>query len=106
MIVYLYTLSPHSHAFFLLTIHSPFLPSFLPFLLLHHDLLLLNSHAFQLGQGKTGGIMDYGDGIYPIGSGIYQFHPTYNQKEMSVAVVEVDKTIEGDEKHFFRFLTT
>jgi hypothetical protein len=40
------------------------------------------NHAFQLGQGKTGGIMDYGDGIYPIGSGIYQFHPTYNQAEM------------------------
>ena len=40
------------------------------------------NHAFQLGQGKTGGIMDYGDSIYPIGSGIYQFHKVYNEAEM------------------------
>lgn len=28
-------------------------------------------HSFENGQGKTGGIMDYGDGLY---NGIYQFH--------------------------------
>ncbi len=27
-------------------------------------------------------IMDYGNGQYPLNSGIYQFHPTYNQAEM------------------------
>jgi hypothetical protein len=91
------------------------------------------NHAFQKGQGKTGGIMDYGNGQntrrdtndeqpkymapasafllhfsrplsfcavvvlalflcpsfsfpfpgqYPLGSGIYQFHPTYNKPEL------------------------
>ncbi|KAJ3128149.1 hypothetical protein HK098_005049 [Nowakowskiella sp. JEL0407] len=40
------------------------------------------SHAFQLGQGNTGGIMDYGDGRYPHGTGWYGFHPTYNQAEV------------------------
>ena len=30
------------------------------------------NHAFQLGQGKTGGIMDYGDGKYPVGTGAFQ----------------------------------
>ncbi|KAJ3121098.1 hypothetical protein HK098_003969 [Nowakowskiella sp. JEL0407] len=40
------------------------------------------THAFQLGQGTTGGIMDYGDGRYPPGSGWYGFHPTYNQAEV------------------------
>ena len=34
------------------------------------------NHDFELGQGTTGGIMDYGNGQYPLNSGIYQFHPT------------------------------
>lgn len=37
------------------------------------------NHAFQEGQGTTGGIMDYGDGLY---QGIYQFHTTYNKNEV------------------------
>ncbi|KAI9362095.1 hypothetical protein DFJ73DRAFT_956865 [Zopfochytrium polystomum] len=40
------------------------------------------SHAFELGQGKTGGVMDYSDGRYPIGSGYYGFHPVYNKPEI------------------------
>lgn len=39
------------------------------------------NHAFQEGQGTTGGIMDYGDGIYPLNSGIYQFNPKYAQTD-------------------------
>ncbi|KAJ3345603.1 hypothetical protein HDU83_003903 [Entophlyctis luteolus] len=40
------------------------------------------SHAFEQGQGKTGGIMDYADGRYPIGTGYYGFHPIYNYPEI------------------------
>ncbi|KAI9324789.1 hypothetical protein DFJ73DRAFT_871492 [Zopfochytrium polystomum] len=40
------------------------------------------SHTFENGQGKTGGIMDYADGRYPIGTGWYGFHPTYNRDEI------------------------
>lgn len=50
------------------------------------------NHAFQLGQGRTGGILDYGDFQYPIGSGIYQFHPTYNQQEMCASMTTNFKT--------------
>lgn len=39
-------------------------------------------HTFQQGQGKTGGLMDYGDGQYPVGSGIYQFNSVYNKPEI------------------------
>ncbi|KAI9350565.1 hypothetical protein DFJ73DRAFT_776789 [Zopfochytrium polystomum] len=40
------------------------------------------SHAFEEGQGKTGGVMDYSDGRNPIGSGYYGFHPVYNKPEI------------------------
>ncbi|KAI9324977.1 hypothetical protein DFJ73DRAFT_784547 [Zopfochytrium polystomum] len=40
------------------------------------------SHAFEEGQGKTGGVMDYSDGRYPIGTGYYGFHPVYNKPEV------------------------
>lgn len=38
-------------------------------------------HDFENGEGTTGGIMDYGDGTYPIGSGIYQFYALYAQAD-------------------------
>ncbi|KAJ3121099.1 hypothetical protein HK098_003970 [Nowakowskiella sp. JEL0407] len=47
------------------------------------------SHAFQLGQGATGGIMDYGDGRYPPGSGWYGFHPTYNKAEVCTKIQNI-----------------
>jgi len=37
------------------------------------------THTFQLGQGKTGGIMDYGDGKL---NGEYQFNTQYSHNEM------------------------
>ena len=37
------------------------------------------NHAFQLGVGRTGGIMDYGNPKY---NGAAQFHPTYNKLEV------------------------
>jgi len=40
------------------------------------------SHTFQLGQGKTGGIMDYGDGRLPPTTGDYQFNTEYSKTEM------------------------
>ncbi|KAJ3125493.1 hypothetical protein HK098_000246 [Nowakowskiella sp. JEL0407] len=46
------------------------------------------THAFQLGQGKTGGIMDYGDGRYPPGTGWYGFHPTYNQAQKTKTAIQ------------------
>jgi hypothetical protein len=50
------------------------------------------NHAFQEGQGTTGGIMDYGDGEYPIGSGIYQFHSGYNKAEMCAEIQSIQST--------------
>jgi len=41
------------------------------------------SHTFQLGQGTTGGIMDYGNGKL---NGIYQFHTTYSKTEMCTEI--------------------
>ncbi|KAJ3119580.1 hypothetical protein HK098_005316 [Nowakowskiella sp. JEL0407] len=40
------------------------------------------THSFQEGKETTGGIMDYGDGRYPAGTGWYGFHPKYNQAEV------------------------
>ncbi|KAI9362100.1 hypothetical protein DFJ73DRAFT_773371 [Zopfochytrium polystomum] len=40
------------------------------------------SHAFEDGQGTTGGVMDYADGRYPIGTGYYGFHPVYNKPDI------------------------
>lgn len=37
------------------------------------------SHSFELGQGKTGGIMDYGDGLL---NGKYQFNTQFRRTEM------------------------
>lgn len=37
------------------------------------------SHTFQLGQGSTGGIMDYGDGKL---NGYYQFNTEYSKTEV------------------------
>jgi len=39
-------------------------------------------HTFQNGQGTTGGIMDYGDGRLPPGTGDYQFNTQYSKTEM------------------------
>jgi len=36
-------------------------------------------HTFQLGQGRTGGIMDYGDGTL---NGEYQFHTYYSKNQV------------------------
>mmetsp|Transcript_1902 Transcript_1902/g.3381 ORF Transcript_1902/g.3381 Transcript_1902/m.3381 type:complete len:702 (-) Transcript_1902:70-2175(-) len=36
-------------------------------------------HTFEEGQGKTGGVMDYGDGKL---RGVYQFHTRYRKTEM------------------------
>lgn len=36
-------------------------------------------HTFQEGQGRTGGIMDYGNGLL---NGIYQFHTQYTKESM------------------------
>ena len=36
-------------------------------------------HSFEEGQGKTGGIMDYGDGKY---EGEYQFNTQYRKSEI------------------------
>jgi len=36
-------------------------------------------HTFELGQGKTGGIMDYGDGKL---DGVYQFNTRFRRQEM------------------------
>jgi hypothetical protein len=41
-------------------------------------------HTFQLGQGKTGGIMDYGDGKL---NGEYQFNTVYSKTEMCTEIV-------------------
>ena len=40
------------------------------------------AHTFQLGQGATGGIMDYADGSYPLGSSIYQFNTLYSRTDV------------------------
>ena len=32
--------------------------------------------------------MDYGDGKYPIGSGAYQFYPTYNRDEVCQQITD------------------
>eukprot|EP00435_Cladocopium_sp_Y103_P013834 s1678_g3.t1 len=37
------------------------------------------AHSFENGQGKTGGIMDYGDGKL---DGVYQFNTRYRKQEM------------------------
>jgi hypothetical protein len=39
-------------------------------------------HSFQLGEGRTGGVMDYADGSYPLGSSTYQFVQTYSKSDM------------------------
>jgi len=49
------------------------------------------NHAFQEGQGTTGGIMDYGDGKYPPTTGVYEFHPTYNQQEVCTQLTSAVK---------------
>jgi hypothetical protein len=36
-------------------------------------------HSFEDGQGKTGGIMDYGDGKL---NGVYQFHTEYRKRQV------------------------
>merc|ERR1719359_487269 len=36
-------------------------------------------HSFEEGQGKTGGIMDYGDGKK---NGVYQFNTKYRKEQM------------------------
>jgi len=53
-----------------------------PWIVLAHELghIFGSDHSFQNGQGKTGGIMDYGDGKYPVGTGTYQFHPSLDQE--------------------------
>jgi len=40
-------------------------------------------HTFQLGQGATGGIMDYGDGRL---DGLFQFNTVYSQAEVCAEV--------------------
>jgi hypothetical protein len=40
-------------------------------------------HSFEDGQGKTGGIMDYGDGKL---AGIYQFNTKYRKNEICKVV--------------------
>lgn len=40
-------------------------------------------HSFEEGQGSTGGIMDYGDGLY---LGEYQFNSQYRRSEMCAAI--------------------
>ena len=49
-------------------------------------------HTFQNGQGTTGGIMDYGDGDYPIGSGVYQFYSLYNQPQICAEIKSIVTT--------------
>merc|ERR1719218_589319 len=36
-------------------------------------------HSFEEGQGRTGGIMDYGDGKL---NGVYQFNTKYRKQKM------------------------
>ena len=40
-------------------------------------------HSFDLGQGTTGGFMDYGDGTY---NGAYSWNPQYTLTEFETAV--------------------
>ena len=45
------------------------------------------SHSFEKGQGRTGGIMDYGDGLY---NGEHQFHPLKRDEVCTEIDAEVD----------------
>lgn len=47
------------------------------------------NHSFEKGQGKTGGIMDYGDGRF---KGLYQFNTQYRKKEICA---KITKTLPG-----------
>ena len=47
------------------------------------------AHSFELGQGKTGGIMDYGDGTL---NGEYQFNTKFRKTEICTTIDRVVNT--------------
>lgn len=55
------------------------------------------SHSFEEGQGKTGGIMDYGNGTY---KGVYQFNTKYRKTEICKHVDTVVRSKTGSKVCF------